>query len=228
MAYLEPSSEEILSAVEEDGQMLQTDEDVRESTSLASSDGSIDRSDVTIRRNAKIRMPRLQDNVNEQLMLEEYLKRLKNSRSGSLSAVTAKKNEINTLLAEDADVKLVLDKYESLKRLVDKYFDAHRAYQCELLEAERIEQADKQYEAQEISYQDFADKIDQWIKTKELCSKAVPEISPNDSVSQVASNVSSKTQYSTRPSVTSELRANEAVRMAELVVQAKSLEFSNV
>jgi hypothetical protein len=73
MAYLEQSSEEILSAVEEDGQRLQTDEDVRESTSLASSDGSIDRSDVTIRRNAKIRMPRLQDNVNEQLMLEEYL-----------------------------------------------------------------------------------------------------------------------------------------------------------
>ena len=73
MAYLEQSSEEILSVVEEDGQRLQTDEDVRESTSLASSDGSIDRSDVTIRRNAKIRMPRLQDNVNEQLMLEEYL-----------------------------------------------------------------------------------------------------------------------------------------------------------
>jgi hypothetical protein len=39
------------------------------------------------------------------IMLEEHLKRLKNSRSGSLSAVTAKKNEINTLLAEDADVK---------------------------------------------------------------------------------------------------------------------------
>jgi hypothetical protein len=135
MAYLEQSSEEILSAVEEDGQRLQTDEDVRESTSLASSDGSIDRSDVTIRRNAKIGMPRLQDNVNEQLMLEENLKRLKNSRSGSLSAVTAKKNEINTLLAEYANVKLVLDKYESLKRLFDKYFDAHRACQCELLEA---------------------------------------------------------------------------------------------
>ena len=73
-------------------------------------------------------MPRLQDNVNEQLMLEEHLKRLKNSRSGSLSAATAKKNEINTLLAEDADIMLVLDKYESLKRLFDKYFDAHRAY----------------------------------------------------------------------------------------------------
>ena len=155
-------------------------------------------------------------------MLEEYLQRLKNSRSGSLSAVTAKKNEINTLLAEDADVKLVLDKYESLKRLFDKYFDAHRAYQCELLEAEHIEQADKQYEAQETSYRDFADKINQWIKTKELRSKAVPEISANDSVSQVASNVSSKTKYSTGSSVTSELRANEAVRMAELVVQAQN------
>ena len=83
-----------------------------------------------------------------------------------------------------------MDKYESLKRLFDKYFDAHRAYQCGLLEAEHIEQADKQYEAQETSYRDFADKINQWIKTKELHSKSVPEISPNDSVSQVASNVS--------------------------------------
>jgi hypothetical protein len=112
MAYLEQSSEEILSAAEEDGQRLQTDKDVRESTSLASSDGSIDRSDVTIQRNAKICMPRLQDNVNEQLMLEEHLKCFKNSQTSSLSAVTARKNEINTLLAEDADVKLILDKYE--------------------------------------------------------------------------------------------------------------------
>jgi hypothetical protein len=64
MAYLEQSSEEILSAAEEDGQLLQTDEDIRESTSLASSDGSIDRSDVTIRRNAKICMPSLKDHVN--------------------------------------------------------------------------------------------------------------------------------------------------------------------
>ena len=74
-----------------------------------------------------------------------------------------------------------------MKRLFDKYFDAHRVYQCELLEVERIEQADKQYQAQETSYRDFADKINQWIKTKELRLKAVPEISPNDSVSQVAS-----------------------------------------
>ena len=36
-----------------------------------------------------------------------------------------------------------------------------------------IEQADKQYEAQETSYRDFADKINQWIKTKELRSKSV-------------------------------------------------------
>ena len=59
--------------------MLQTAEDVRESTSLVSSNCSFDQSDVTIWRNAKIRMPRLQDNVNEQLMLEEHLKHLKNS-----------------------------------------------------------------------------------------------------------------------------------------------------
>jgi hypothetical protein len=64
MAYLEQSSEEILSAAEEDGQLLQTDEDIRESTTLASSDGSIDRSDVTIWRNAKICMPSLKDHVN--------------------------------------------------------------------------------------------------------------------------------------------------------------------
>ena len=60
--------------------------------------------------------------------LEEQLKRLKNSRSGYLSEVTAKKSEITTLLVEDVDVKLVKEKYESLKRLFDKYFYAHQIH----------------------------------------------------------------------------------------------------
>ena len=95
-----------------------TDEDVRDSLSLPSSDGS----HVTIRQNSKFRMPSSENNYDKEASLEEQLKRLKNSRSGCLSAVTAKKNEINTLLIEDVDVKLVKEKYESFKRLFDKYF----------------------------------------------------------------------------------------------------------
>jgi hypothetical protein len=42
----------------------------------------------------------------------------------------------------------------------------------ERIEPFRIEQADKQYETLETSYRDFADKINQWIKTKEFHSKS--------------------------------------------------------
>ena len=117
-----------------------TDEDVRDSSSLPSSDGS----DVTIRQNSKFRMPSSENNYDKEASLEQ-LKRLKNSRCSSLSAVTAKKNEINTLLIEDIDVKLVKEKYKSLKRLFDKYFYAHRAYQCKLPNSKAIKQAEEQY-----------------------------------------------------------------------------------
>ena len=189
-----------------------TDEDVRDSSSLPSSDGS----DVTIRQNSKFRMPSSENNYDKEASLEEQLRRLKNSRSGSLSAVTAKKNEINTLLIEDVDVKLVKEKYESLKRLFDKYFYAHRAYQCKLPNSKAIKQAEEQYEEQEISYRNFTEKITEWIYTKDSRSD---NISPNDSASQVASKVSSW-----RQSACSSVTSNEATRMAELMVQAKSLE----
>jgi hypothetical protein len=42
----------------------------------------------------------------------------------------------------------------------------------ERIEPFGIEQADKQYETLETSYRDFADKINQWIKTKEFHSKS--------------------------------------------------------
>ena len=72
-----------------------TDEDAHDSLSLPSSDGS----DVTIRQNSKFRLPSSENNDDKEFSLEEQTKCLKNSRSGSLSAVTVKKNEINTLLA---------------------------------------------------------------------------------------------------------------------------------
>lgn len=219
MAYLEQGSAE-----QDDERLLHTAEDFNKPTSLSSSEKSIDRSDDTVRRNSKVRTSKVEDNISEQLRqlrLEENLKRLKSSRSGFLSAVTAKKNEISILMAEDVDVKLVMEKYESLKRLFDKYYDAHRAYQSDLPDAERIDQAEKQYEAQESLYREYVSKITQWIEDKELRLRSIPEISPSDSASQVISNVSSR--QSTRSSVTSQLRANEAARMAELRVQAESL-----
>ena len=66
---------------------------------------------------------------------------------------------MNTLLKEDADVMLVKEKFECLKRLLDRYFHTPRVYPRELLDVERIEVAKKQYEAQEISYRYFAGRV---------------------------------------------------------------------
>ena len=66
-----------------------TDEDVRDSSSLPSSDGS----DVTIRQNSKFRMPISENNYDKEASLEEQLKRLKNSRSGSKNTKDLKRND---------------------------------------------------------------------------------------------------------------------------------------
>ena len=57
-----------------------TDEDVRDSSSLPSSDGS----DVTIRQISKFRMASSENNYHKEASLEEQLKRLKNSRRPTL------------------------------------------------------------------------------------------------------------------------------------------------
>ena len=107
-----------------------------------------------------------------------------------------------------------------MKRLFDKYFHAHRAYQRKLSNSQTIKQAEEQYEEHAVSYRNFTDKIAEWINLKD---PRLDNISPNDSASQVGSKVSSSRQ-SVRSSVRSELQAKEATRMAELMVQAKSLE----
>ena len=84
MAFLEQATET--------EQVPCTDEDVRDCLSLPSNDGS----HVTIRQNLKTCKPSSEDNDDNEAGMEEQLKRLKNFRSGSLSAVTAKK-EINNL-----------------------------------------------------------------------------------------------------------------------------------
>ena len=100
-----------------------------------------------------------------------------------------------------------------MKRLFDKYFYAHRAYQCKLQNSQAIKQAEEQYEEQEISYRNFTYKITEWIYTKDSRSD---NISPNDSATQVASKVWSSRQ-SARSSVTSEANSLETWQRLEQV-----------
>ena len=116
-----------------------------------------------------------------------------------------------------------MEKCESLERLFDKYFYAHRAYQYKLPNAQAMKQAEEQHEEQEISCRNFADKITEWINNKDSRSEYVPNTSPNDSASQVASKVLLSRQ-SARSAVTSALSAKEATRIAKLMVQAKLYE----
>ena len=116
-----------------------------------------------------------------------------------------------------------MEKCESLERLFDKYFYAHRVYQYKLPNAQAMKQAEEQHEEQEISCRNFADKITEWINNKDSRSEYVPNTSPNDSASQVASKVLLSRQ-SARSAVTSALSAKEATRIAKLMVQAKLYE----
>ena len=157
IAYWRQENEEMPFAEGEDAeQLLQTDRNVCEPLSSLSSEGSNSRNDITI-RNLKMQMQQSEDNVSQGLKSKDHLTRLNKSRRGTLSVVAANKNKMNTLLMEDAHVMLVKEKFECLKRLFDRYFDAHRVYQRELLVVERTGKAKKQYK--KISYRDFAGRV---------------------------------------------------------------------
>ena len=206
---------------------LRSDEESYERNMPSSEESSEQSQAETVRRSTRVRAPNVR--LDEQAVLEETIQRLNNTRRGVLSAVTAKRNEISALLLDDKNIKLVITESQNLQRLFDKYFDAHHAYRSALPDLERFEQVQKQYNEQDALFRLFMDSVREWISNAECREDRSLEITPNDSASQVASKVSSikyssSSSVSNRSSVTSQLRANEAARMAELTVQAKSLE----
>ena len=76
------------------------------------------------------RMPNKQ--LDEEAVLFKKLHRLKNERSGYLSTVSARRNEIDALLSSEENVQLVKEKLPSFLAAVEKFKEAHLTYSSNL------------------------------------------------------------------------------------------------
>ena len=178
--------------------------------------------------------------VNNWIMQEgvlfKKLRRLKNERSGYLSTVTSRRNEIDALLSREENVQLVKEKLPGFLAAVEKFKEADLAYSWNLQDDIIVARCQEQLNSESSRANLFYERIQEWIKRSEELLRLNSQISPEDSTSQIGSRTTSKSssrksrpssRSSSNRSGTSSLafaRAKEAAHIAELEAEAAVLE----
>ena len=172
----------------------------------------------------------------------ESLRTLKQSRGALKGNVTKAQNEIREFMRDPSNVDLVKRKFEELKLIVDDFNKAHIAYHEKLTnEHDKAESSEYFKAVNELLAELECGKTD-WIKSTETPStrrqspltQTIPEIDPDDSISNVGSRHSTKlTRLSksssgsskvSRYSSLSAAKARAAAKRATLEAEAANLE----
>ena len=169
--------------------------------------------------------------LDQEGVLFEKLRRLKNERSGYLSTVTARRNEIDALLSSEENVQLVKEKLPNFLAAVEKFKEADFAYSSNLQDDIIVARCQEQLNSESSRANLFYQRIQEWIKRSEELLRLNSQINPEDSMSQIGSRTTSKSssRKSRRSSQSSTstlalTRAKEAARIAELEAEAAALE----
>ena len=180
------------------------------------------------------RMPNKQ--LDEEAVLFEKLHRLQNERSGYLSTVSARRNEIDALLSSEENIQPVKEKLPSFLAAVEKFKEAHLAYSSNLQDDTIVARCQEQLNSESSRANLFYQRIQEWIKRSEELVRLNSQINPEDSTSQIGSRTTCKSsarksrrssQSGSHRSGTSSLalaRAKEAARIVELQALAAALE----
>ena len=183
---------------------------------------------------ARPRMPTKQ--LDQEGVLLEKLRRLQNVRSGYLSTVSTRRNEIDALLSSEENVNLVKEKLPGFLAAVEAFKEAHLAYSSNLQDDTSVMRCQEQLNSESSRANLFCQRVQEWIKRSEELLRLNSQINPEDSMSQIGSRATSKSSSrksgrSSRSgsdrSSTSSLafgRAKEAARIAELEAEAAVLE----
>lgn len=170
--------------------------------------------------------------LDQESVLLEKLRRLKNERSGYLSTVSARRKEIDMLLPNKENVQLVKEKLPGFLAAVKAFTEAHLAYSSNLQDEANAARCQEQFNVESLQADDFCQGVQEWITRAEEIQRLNSQINPEDSVSQIGSRATTKssTRQSRRSShsgssrsSTSSLtvaRAKEAARIAELKAEA--------
>ena len=191
------------------------------------------------RDGAHPRMP--SKRLDQEGVLFEKLHRLKNERSGCLSTVSARRNEIDALLSSEENVQLVKEKLPGFLAAIEMFKQAHLIYSSNLQDDMSIARCQEQLDSESSRANLVYQRIQEWIKRSEELLRLNSQINPEDSASQIGSRATSKSSArksrrsshsgsshsGSNRSGTSSLafaRAKEAARIAELEAEAAVLE----
>ena len=179
-----------------------------------------------VRLSSRVRKPNL--TLDQDGIRMERLRKLRNERGGVLSAVTAKRREIDNLLTDASNLEPVKVKLAEITLLFRKFVNTHDAYVAELVDEVQREESEVYFSEIEASMNFFCETVNDWLRITEATLHDL-QITPNDSVSQVGSKARPKPKRSstgtttTRTSSISAARAKEAARIAELQAEVQAL-----
>ena len=169
----------------------------------------------------------------DQIISLEDLRRLKNSRSGYLSVVTIKRNEIQVLLSSEGNASRVKEKLSEFDAAFAAFQEAHAVCISYLSDESSILRCRESFERESLRKDDFIHEVQSWIKRTEEVARLEFQLQPEDSASQIVSRTSAsrlssrKSHRSSRScshgssvSSLSVARAKEAARVAELRAEA--------
>ena len=170
----------------------------------------------------------------EEGALGEKLVHLRNSRSGYLSTVTTKLNEIDALLSNDGNLERVREKLSEFVTAFEKFKEAHILYMSFVEDEDCIARCQESFDREVVRKDNFIQRVQEWIVRVEEAVRLDAQIRPQDSVSRTGSRSTSKpsrrSEHSSRSgshkssgTSLSVVRAKEAARMAELKAEAAIL-----
>ena len=161
----------------------------------------------------------------------ERIRELRKRRGGVLSSLTSKRREIDSLLTDENNLETVKVKLSEITSLFRRFTEAHDAYNVALVEESQRQESDLYFADIESSLDFFCRTVNDWLRVTEARLQD-NLITPDDSASQIGSEVRSKsrpsmcgsrTSHFSKTSSISAARAKEAARIAELRAEAHAL-----
>ena len=161
----------------------------------------------------------------------ERIRELRKRRGGMLSSLTSKRREIDSLLTDENNLETEKVKLSEITLLFRRFTEAHDAYNVALVEESQRQESDLYFADIESSLDFFCRTVNDWLRVTEARLQD-NLITPDDSASQIGSEVRSKsrpsmcgsrTSHFSKTSSISAARAKEAARIAELRAEVYAL-----
>ena len=166
--------------------------------------------------------------LDQEAVAMERIRELRKRRGGVLSALTAKRKEIDNLLTDENNLEAIKVKLTEITSLFQRFTDAHEEYNAALIDGSQRQESVAYFADIDISLSFFCQTVNDWLRVTEIRIQDL-DVTPDDSVSQLGlrnrkrSGSGSVHSRSSRASSISVARAKEAARIAELQAEVHAL-----